>query len=172
MGSKSYSLSDGDIRKLLGQDISIITYPELKHLQSADDMFDDKGRCILLFLTENDHSGHWLALIKRGQTIEFFDPYGEAPEDQKDNVPEANLERLDESQPYLTDLIKASGYKTVYNHFGYQKDKAGINTCGRHCAVRLLNKDLPLPKYKTMIQNSGLSPDDYVTKATYAILNK
>jgi hypothetical protein len=41
---QDYPLSDGDIRKMLGSDIKIITYPELKHMKSIDECFDKKGR--------------------------------------------------------------------------------------------------------------------------------
>lgn len=159
---KEYSLSDADIRKMLGSNISIMTYPELKFIKNIDDCFDDKGRCILLFLTENEHSGHWTALLKSQAGILFFDPYGEAPDAQKKGIPASQLQALDETQPYLTNLLRASGHKVTYSHIKFQKDKVGINTCGRWCIARCLFANKSDAEFKNMITKSGLSNDDFV----------
>jgi hypothetical protein len=169
---KEYSLSDGDIRTVLGQNISIMTYPELKHISNIDDCFDDKGRCIILYLTESENSGHWTALLKNGNHIEFFDPYGDSPEGVRSEIPPDKRQQLDETRPYLQNLLKGSAYKVTHNRNPFQQDKAGINTCGRHCVVRLKHHDLDISQYKSLIKKSGMSPDDYVCHVTYEILHK
>lgn len=169
---KSYSLSDGDIRKLLGSDISIMTYPELKHMKHIDECFDSKGRCIVLYLTESENSGHWTAMIKKDNSIEFFDPYGDSPEGVRKEINPAKREELDETRPYLQNLLRASGHSISYNRNPFQIDKPGINTCGRHCVTRLAHSDLPIDEYKALIKSSGMSPDDYVTEYTYNELHK
>lgn len=60
----------------------------------------------------------------------------------------------------------------VYNKTKFQKVDDDIATCGRHCVIRLLFKDLPLPKYAKMIEKSGMSPDEFVTRKTYDLLGK
>lgn len=169
---KDYPLSDGDIRTILGDDIRIMTYPELKHMRSIDECFDKKGRCIILFLTSSPTEGHWCCMLKKKRGIEFFDPYGEKPEAQKDGVPKGRLEQLDERQPYLTKLLRASGRPVFYNTHDFQKDSADINTCGRHCVVRCLYGPYSIQKYKRIIDSSGLSPDDFVSGITYDKLRK
>ena len=171
--AKDYPLSDSDIRKILGRDIKIHTYPQLGEMNSIDEMFDRKGRAILLFLTTGPQSGHWLCLIRRKDSIEFFDPYGEPPDrGQKKDVSRTMLEQLDEVNPYLTDLLRKSGKAVYYNTHDFQKDRADINTCGRHCIVRLLYAPYSLEKYKAIIDKSGLSPDDFVVGVTYDKLHK
>jgi len=169
---KSYSLSDADIRKLLGPDISIMTYPELKHMKNIDDCFDSEGRCIILFLTESENSGHWTALLKRGDIIEFFDPYGGSPESVRKEIDPDQRQALDQTQPYLNNLLKGSAYKIQHNKNPFQKDKPGVNNCGRHCVMRLLNKDMTIDEYKSLIKESGMSPDDWVCEETYKVLHK
>ena len=169
---RQYPLSDKDLKELLGDNIKIITYPMLKNMQSIDECFDDMGRCILLFLTTSPTSGHWCCLLKKPTGIEFFDPYGEAPEDQKDFIPKSMLETLDESRPDLSNLLKASGVPVVYNKKQLQKDSMSISTCGRHCTVRCLYAPYTLDKYISIIKKSGLSPDDFVTGITYRKLGK
>ena len=169
---KDYPLSDADIRKMLGNDIKIITYPELAKMRSADEMFDSKGRCILLFLTSSPTQGPWCCLLNKSTGIEFFDPYGEAPERQKDDADPALLAQLDERQPYLTALLRKSGRPVYYNTYPFQRDSSGINTCGRHSVVRCLYAPYSLQKYAAIIKKSGLSPDDFVSGVTYDKLRK
>jgi len=169
---KEYPLSDGDIRRVLGNEIKIFTYPQLKSLRSADQLFDSKGRCIILYLTEGPNVGHWCCLMKRGDTIDFFDPYGDSPEEVKDGIPRSRLESLDMDSPYLTRLLRGSGRKVFYNRHQYQKQRGDINTCGRHCVTRLLYAPLTEDKYYKVVQSSGLSPDDFVSGMTFGMLRK
>ena len=170
--ARGYPLSDEDLRKLLGRDISIITYPQLGEMSSIDECFDSKGRCILLFLTTGPQEGHWCCMLKKKDGIHFFDPYGEAPEEVKDAIPRPLLEQLDETRPYLTSLMRKSKLPVFYNTHGFQKERGDISTCGRHCAVRCLYAPYTLEKYKQIIDKSGLSPDDFVVGVTYDKLRK
>jgi len=169
---KDYPLSDGDLRKILGDDISIITYPELNKINDINQIFDKKGRCILLFLTSSPTAGHWCCLLNKKKGIEFFDPYGEAPEEQKDGADPALLDQLGQRQPLLVKLLRKSGKPVFYNTYPFQKDNKSINTCGRHCVVRLLYAPYSLDKYKRIIDSSRLSPDDFVSGITFDKLRK
>jgi hypothetical protein len=169
---KDYPLSDGDIRQILGQDIKILTYPDLGKLKSADQMFDAKGRCILLFLTSSPTEGHWCCLLNKKKGIEFFDPYGEPPGEILDEIPKERLAALDQNQPYLARLLRASGRPVYYNTHAFQKDKQNVNTCGRHCVVRCLYAPKSLEEYAKVIEKSGMSADDFVSALTASALGK
>ena len=163
---KDVPLSDSDIRRVLGKDIKIITYPELASMNSIDECFDNKGRCIMLYLTESETSGHWVCMLRKKDGIEFFDPYGEPPESALRGVSEEDKEAYGEAEPYLTNLLKASGLKVIYNKHRFQKEKANVNTCGRHSVVRCLYAPDTLEKYKAVMDSSGMSPDDFVSALT------
>ena len=168
-----YPLGDDDIRKLLGNDIKIWNYPQLKDLKSADDLFDAKGRAILLFPNSSPTSGHWTCLINRPNSIDFFDSYGDAPDTaQKGGMSKSRLEMLDVDSPDLTQLLRASGKPVFYNHHQFQKESPNIATCGRHCVVRLLYATYSLDKYGAIIKKSGMSADDFVSGLTYDKLRK
>jgi hypothetical protein len=169
---KQYPLSDSDIRQILGDDIRIITYPELGELSSIDQAFDAKGRCVLLVPNASPTMGHWCAMIKRKDGIEFFDPYGDAPEDQKEGLSQSRLEALDIDQPYLTKLLRASGKPVHYNTKAFQVDKASVATCGRHAISRLLYAPYSIDEYDKCVRSSKLSPDDFVSGLTYNALKK
>jgi hypothetical protein len=163
---KDYALSDGDIRTILGQDISILTYPDLAQMSSIDECFDSKGRCILLFLTSSPTEGHWCCLLNKRDGIHFFDPYGDSPEKQLKGISKSRLEELDQRQPYLTQLLKGSGRPVFYNTHEFQKEGSTINTCGRWCVVRCLYATKPLSYLKKVIDSSGMSGDDFVSALT------
>lgn len=170
--AKEYALGDDDITKLLGGGIKITSYPNLDKVQHLDDVFDQKGRAILFFPQENQQSGHWCAMIKKGREIEFFDPYGEPPEAQKDGLSSQKLQQLRMDKPLLADLLDQSGYRIIFNKVQLQKLNDCVNTCGRHCVARLLYAKYPIKRYREIIERSGCSPDDYVTKLTYEELGK
>ena len=161
-----YPLSDDDIRRVLGNDIKIMTYPELEDMPSIDDCFDRKGRCILLFLTESETSGHWCCMMKKNGSIYFWDPYGDEPEEQKDGVPKSRLEQLDMEEPYLTRLLRACGKPVYYNSHQYQKDRRGVNTCGRWCIARLLYAPKSEEYFRNVVSKSKLPPDEFVAGLT------
>jgi hypothetical protein len=168
---KEYALSDADITEILGP-TSIFPYPALEGMESIDDVFDDQGRAIILFPNVSPTSGHWCCMIRRPDRIEFFDSYGEAPEDQKDGLSRSRLEALDIERPLLTQLMRASGIPVYYNTHQFQSNKMSVATCGRHCVVRLLYAPYSLKKYKAIIDKSGLSADDFVTGVVFDKIKK
>ena len=170
--AQSYALSDGDIRKLLGGNIKITTYPDLENVRRIDQLFDRHGRAILFVPQQNEQQGHWCCLIKKHKLIEFFDPYGEPPEAQKDTLSEEQLERMKMHEPLLAELLTNNPYKIIFNKVQLQKLDGDVNTCGRHCVARLLYHKYPIQKYRQIIQQSRMTPDEFVTKLTYDDLGK
>jgi hypothetical protein len=170
--AKEYALSDDDIKKLLGSGIKITTYPDLEKVGHIDELFDKYGRAILFVPQQNEQQGHWTCLIKKGKTIEFFDPYGEPPEAQKDTIDDAQLQKMRMDEPLLADLLTNNRYRIIYNKVQLQELKNDVNTCGRHCVSRLLHHQKPIQKYRQTLSNSGMKPDEYVVKLTYDELGK
>lgn len=170
---KEYPLSDSDLRTLLGNNIKILTYPQLKSMSSYEEMFDDMGRSILLFPNASPTMGHWTCLINRPNKIEFFDPYGDAPDtEQKEGLSQTRLEQLDIDRPYLTKLLRQSGKPVYYNNHAFQTSKGSVATCGKHCAIRLFYAPFTIDKYKKVIDKSKLSPDDFVSAIVYDKIRK
>ena len=167
-----YPLSDADIKQLLGSDIKIMIYSDLENVPSIDSIFDIKGRSMLLYPVSSEYNGHWVCLLKKGDKIEFFDPYGKAPDKELDWIGSAKRREFNVEEPTLSRLLKESDYKISYNKHPFQKDGATVNTCGRHCVVRLMFKDLSLDAYLKLIKSSGLTADEFVSGLTYLKLHK
>jgi len=169
---KSYALDDNDLKKILGNNINIIPYATLNDVDNIDNIFDKNGRVMILFATTSPNEGHWLCLHKKGDEIEYFDPYGNKVEEDKKWIEKDKLIELGEERPLLLNLLKGSGKKVFYNSYAFQQDKNNINTCGRHCATRLLFKKYNLDEYLNMIKKSKLTPDEFVAKYIFNIIKK
>ncbi len=168
----AYSLSEDDIRKML-PGIHIFPYPELHEYDSIDEAFDSQGRALMLYLTEDNNTGHWICMMKKGNEVEYFDPYGDyGPDEEAEWLPKSKLRELDQDVPRLSQLLKKSGYKVKKNPYGFQEEKHNINTCGRHCVARLSLKNLPLDQYKKVVTSTKYSPDKFVAYYTWDLLRK
>jgi hypothetical protein len=170
---KEYALSDSDIHRIIPT-LKVIPYPELLRARSIDDVLDEKGRVMLLYLTENQNTGHWICCLKyRDQPVlEFFDPYGHAPDKQSEWLDDDKLEEFGQDTFQLSKLLRKSPYKVIWNKTKFQKDKMDINTCGRHCLCRLYLKHLTLPQYTKLVKSSGVSPDDFVSGFTFNLIGR
>ena len=170
---ETYSLSDTDMRTILG-DVTIFKYPELADMKSIDEIWDSDGRAIMLFLTENHNTGHWICLIKRSKNlVEYFDPYGGfKPDGEREWLTPEKLEELGEDEPLLAKMLRNGGYKVVSNPYKFQKEETGVNTCGRHVVCRLVLSPLSIKEYKAIVDASGLTPDDFVTAVTSKLLGQ
>tara|TARA_R110000868_G_scaffold101371_3_gene279181 strand:- start:2180 stop:2737 length:558 start_codon:yes stop_codon:yes gene_type:complete len=167
-----YPLSDADLRRVLGRDLAIHNYPQLEHMDSIDELFDAKGRCIMLYPNVSPTSGHWVCLMRRPDRIDYQDSYGEAPEGAKRGMGMERREELDIAHPDLTRLLKSSGLPVFYSRVKFQAEGSGTATCGRHAAVRLLYAPYSLEKYKKTVDSSGLTPDEFVCGVIFDRLKK
>lgn len=158
---KAHPLTDSEIRQILGSNISILTNRDLTSKRHIDDIFDNEGRCILLYTPYDPMSGHWTCLLRKADHIEFFDSYGEPPDTEED---------LGSQPPLLTQLLKQSGMPVFFNKHPFQSDKSDVATCGRHVVCRLLYFPFSLDKYANIIKKSNLSSDDFVSGLTFSKL--
>ena len=171
---ESYSLSESDIQKMIPT-LKIIPYPDLLNAQHIDDVLDQKGRLMLLYLTENESTGHWVCLLKyrNSNIIEYFDPYGNyKPDGESKWLTPQKLKELGQASKKLTQLLEDSSYEIKSNAFPFQTDKFNMNTCGRHCTTRLYFKHLRLPEYIELVESTGLQPDKFVSAFTYNLIGK
>ena len=173
----SQPLSSVQIKSELPSGIPIHIYQDLKKYTSLDQVLGKKGAAVLLYPGESDHNGHWVTVFKnineKGKPIvEFFDPYGEPPDAQKDGISKNQLEKMRMEHPDLTRLLEESGCHVIFNKVQLQKLANDVQTCGRHAVCRLLYYKMPIQKDRQMIQKSGMNPDEFVVTKTYNNLGK
>lgn len=164
-----YALSEDDIRKLCGQ-IPVLRYPELASMATPDDLFKGKKAAVLLFLTEGDSVGHWLAVLDRPDHYEVFDSFGVAIDGERRWLDKSKLVEFNESSPLLTGLLARGNKPVVHNTTKLQNDDA--DTCGRWVAARILHANEPLHTFVSLMKGGRGTPDETVTAYTYGLLHK
>ncbi len=167
---KAQPLSDKDILRLTDNKTKVIMYPELAQYETLDDVFGDHDSITLLYL-QKENLGHWCCVnFINDSTIEFFDPYGIFIDDELEFTSPKMQQRLNQRLPVLSKLFKESPYKLTYNEHQFQELGSNIATCGRHCVVRIVNREKPLKIYKNMIKSlerkTSLDADDIVSILT------
>ena len=135
-----------------------------------NELFKGHPAAVLLFLTESKDVGHWIGVLDKPDHIEVFDSFGTAIDGDRKWLDKKELLEFGEVAPLLSNLIATSNKPSIHNTTKLQNDSA--DTCGRWVCLRVLKAAVPLPDFITEVKKSGMSPDDYVTKAIYDVLGK
>lgn len=164
------ALSDKHLFDILNNRNKLVLYPDLIKYNSIDDVLGKYGMCTLLFEAKKNY-GHWCCLWKLNKNIvSFFNSYGGYPDDSLEYIPEHFAEISNQNYPYLSILLDKSPYKLTYNEYDYQKKGSDIKTCGRHCAVRLICREMTDNEYynyvKLFCKKYKINPDEFVTLLT------
>ena len=145
----SYSFSNEDIKRYLGNDTKIFEYQELNNFNSIDEFLPNKKDFCIILIETKQNSGHWTALMKNNGLLEWFDSYGLGVDKELNFISNFMRRTLGQSEKQLTKLIDSSPYECVYNHVQLQTHKSFDNTCGRWVCSRILHfkKGLNLNQY-------------------------
>ena len=148
---------------MTGQDIlsylpncKIIEYNDLADYNEITDLLTKPvDYVIILIETTADNVGHWVALLRYDNTIEFFNSYAEAPDVQKNTlISKAKNIEFNQTQNYLTNLLVKSDFNIIYNKLQLQKYSNNSATCGRWVTLRLLcllNHNMDLKRFLEFI---------------------
>ena len=150
-------LSDADLKHILGADLKLVKYSELANQASLDALLPKPTDYCIILIEEEMDSGHWVALLKYDNTIEFFDPYGNKWDTELAWIPREKRQKLGETQKYLSGLLERSNLKRIYSPFHFEKTSKTVNTCGSHCAhriYRLKHDNMDLDAYYHYIQEA------------------
>ena len=161
-------LSGEDVLELTGRRCRVIKYNELMFISSIDEVLDVDGSVIILYQKE-EQKGHFCLLTNRYKegSLYFFDPYG-YDIDQEVKLADFQIRNMGgEIVPHLTHLIEKSNYDLIVSKTQYQEFEERVNTCGRHCVVRLNYINLSDTEYNIFInKNSHYNPDFWVSVLT------
>lgn len=169
---RAYAMTEEDCLKIIPS-LRILMYPELENYRTIDEALDEKGRLLILYLTENETTGHWVCLLKKDNIIEYFDSYGNfKPDGEATWLTKEKLRRFKQDKGTLTKLLVESPYDIYYNKRHFQSKEDDVATCGKHCMTRLYLKHLNLPEYYQLMDDQPLSPDDFVCRFIYNLIHK
>ena len=100
-------LSDADLKRILGSETRIITYPQLANYRTIEELLPKAYDFVIVLLLESPQSGHWCALLRYSNTFELFDSYGfKVDYDLTHWLTPLQRLKLGESKKYLTSLLQ------------------------------------------------------------------
>jgi hypothetical protein len=134
-------------------------YKELENVENIEDVIPPNNCLIILYPGFKETSGHWTVLFIENNTIFFFDPFGNLP----DEACEYNQNDWDPEQyRRLSYLLAKSPLPVDFNN--YQLQSLPETTCGYWCIARV-----KMRKYSTddffqfwKVKPNQSLPDDLV----------
>jgi len=168
------SLTDEDLTRYLGGSIgeNIIKYSSLKDYKSITDLLPSDKSYKIILIEDDINKGHWVLALRMNGTVEFFNSYGEPVDKQKSMIGECKNALLGQTKNYLSKLFRSrpKDIKYVWNDKALQRQKEGINTCGRWVILRILmmkDMNMELDEFQRVMKNnkrlSGLPYDALVS---------
>jgi hypothetical protein len=131
--------SDGDVNRWLG-DGHIIKYSDLDSYATINDLLPNDKDFKVILIESSYNQGHWTAVMKYGNIIEYFNSYGTKPEHDFKFISTTIKHLLGQGGNLLTKLLKTKNkeQKVYYNKKKLQQINDNVNTCGRWCVARIL----------------------------------
>lgn len=140
-GRISTPMSDADLERHTGiKPSDIIKYSDLKNYNNITDLLPTDKSARIILIEDKYNSGHWVAILRYGKTIEYFNSYGAKWDtDWKfiNKMVRLILGQNTNEMTRLMDKAKQDGWNTVWNEKKFQKLDNNIQTCGRWCVLRI-----------------------------------
>lgn len=164
------ALSDTEIRNYFGGKIKIVKYAELKNMKNIKDLLEPYGRACILYESKPSY-GHWTCIMyiypKNIKKIMVFDSYGLAPENELNYIIPYSMRHMsDQQKGYLMRLLYNQPLQVRYNTNRLQQLNNGINTCGRHCLVRMSDDKLDETQFNKVMRSTEYTPDELTVLLT------
>ena len=135
-------------------------YPDLRKFSSIDQVLSQSSIQVvfLLYLVENENSGHFCCLFRRPDSvIEFFDPYGMCCDSELSYVQAGLRKSLGEDAPVLLSLlVKGSQTESwTWNSWDLQRHDPAVQDCGRWCILRAVHRDLTDDDFHSFVKQEA-----------------
>jgi len=157
-----------DVKTLTNNKCPIVLYDNLDINDDILEVIGKNNRCFLLFPTvHGSNSGHWLSILynDKTNTLEHFDPYGLDVNQEMQYSSSRHVQANILGKLYAK--AQQKGIKIIFNTVRYQKLTNGVNTCGRHCAIRLRFHYLTPTQYENLMMKQTMSADWLVSILTF-----
>lgn len=174
--AEDISLTFEDLNSLCyPSSVKVMLYQELHNIHDVNELFGMFDNIIILYRTKKDY-GHYVSLMRHEDSIEFFDPYGTAPDYALEVAQESLRHMGGQLIPHISALMKDAQdrlkIRIDYNKVQLQEFHEHVNTCGRWCATRIKLKHLNLKQFQRLFYGQKHKPDMIVTYLTYLGVNK
>ncbi len=148
----------------------VLTYKDLLDYDDIDSMLGKHKAAVILY-EQKENFGHWCCVFLEDGVLYFFDPYGIFPDEQLKDIDDRYRIKSGQDYHYLSYLMAISPYEVDYNDYQLQDEHKGINTCGRWCVARILNRDLDAEQFAELFEpgDEKINPDLLVTEYTNSL---
>ena len=167
---EKHEVTGAELAKWLGKTAAIKSYSDVVRYGNIDEALGPTQASAVIFPTSASmDNGHWIAIWidHQNQTIQHFDSYGFSPQYEREFSSNQEVDDGDLNKMYQNAQAQ-DGYRLVWNTIQFQSRANDVNTCGRHTAVRLLNRQLSNEQYADMLRKEfpGMTFDEAVVKIT------
>ena len=174
----STPMSDQDLINELGSQFrdNIFLYSDLQKYNSITELLPTDKSFKILLVRDQPNSGHYVVILRYGDTIEWFDSFGLYPSNELNYIDSNENQQLGQTKGLLKSLLDQAindGFQVVYNKLKMQEfstDNKVISVCGRFCCLRiimLLKYNYDLRKFLLFMEdlrkNYRLSYDELVS---------
>jgi hypothetical protein len=132
-------LTDADIERHTGL-TKIVKYSELDNYKTIEELLPADKSAVIILIEDQFNSGHWVAVMRYGKTIEYFNSYGAKWDTDWrfiNRMMRMILQQNTNEMTRLMDTAKKDGWDTIWNKHRFQKISGQIQTCGRHVVLRI-----------------------------------
>ena len=134
-------MTDGDLERNTGiKSSEIIKYADLKNYNTITDLLPKEKDYKIILIEDRYNSGHWVCVLRDGKYISYFNSYGAKYDTDWKFINRMTRMILGENTNEMTRLIDGAikdGFTVEWNHHKYQRIGDAIQTCGRHCVMRI-----------------------------------
>lgn len=180
--------SSRDLLDMLDNKVNIVTYDELKNIQSFQQLMEPYQSAIILYPNYADPNiGHWICVfVQPGMNrVQYFDSYGCFIDDpilefnkdvKKDDTIQYPSTR-NKLEPLLVKLLLDSPYKdsVYFNETPFQDLDKGTSTCGLWCVIRIKENHMSENEFKKLYYDYPLEhdilPDILITGVIYNLFS-
>jgi hypothetical protein len=139
----SYSYTDSDIRKYLGEDAKIIEYEELLRYNTIFDLLPQDKSYVIILIETKDNYGHYVCLCRLGSgatdgRLQYVDSYGKGVDMQQKFIDPWWRRESNQDKKHLSRMIKDCPYKLEYMSRQLQSKYKYDATCGRYMILFIL----------------------------------
>jgi hypothetical protein len=148
------------LRSILPEDSKAVLYESLRGKKRGT-LFKHITSLVVLYETKIDgkKQGHWVCLIPRAHSLEYFSSLGRSPTDE--------MNALHVNPTVFTDLL---GKNYTYNRKKLQLDSYTVEDCGYWVVARAILHELKLPAFQRLFTPRSLRSSDEVLAVMSALL--
>lgn len=133
-------LDDSEIKKYL-PDAKIYKYNQLCNFDNIDELLPGDRDYVIILYEQMHNTGHWICVLKYGNTLEYFDSYGNNVDEPLQWITVQQNYELKQYDTFIANMFNKTKKERniIWNPVKYQELQKGINTCGRHVIFRIIN---------------------------------